>query len=105
MPGGYAFEHRMRVSSQQAGQAANGLAIPGISLMWHRARAGLPCGERFLHFEYLSALQVAQLGRDALHTCAQKSQGVQEVGMAVAVDDLRACGIRCEAQPVANPLL
>ena len=60
----------------------------GLRLCGMAGRAFLALGEEFLGFEHFGALQVADLGRDALDRRGDDAKGGKEHRMAVARDDL-----------------
>ena len=60
--------------------------------------------EGLLRLADLGALQVADLGGKALERGADQGEGLDEVGVAVARDDLGADGVDAEAEPGADAL-
>jgi hypothetical protein len=54
------------VGAQHAGQPGDALAHDRILLVRHRRRALLAAGERLERLAHLSALEVADLGREAV---------------------------------------
>ncbi len=83
-------------------ETAHRLRVPRVPLVRHRGGAGLARRERFLHLQYLRALQVPQLRRYPLKARAEEREGVQERGVPVAVDDLCARFVGLKAQPLAD---
>ena len=60
-----------------------------VALVGHRARALLAGAERLLDLAHLGALEVADLGGEALEPGAGERDRRQHLGVAVARDDLR----------------
>ena len=84
------LDARLRVPAQHAREAADALAHDRVALVRHRARALLlPRAERLLGLADLRALEVADLGREALEPRAGERDRLQQRGVAVARDDLR----------------
>src|SRR4051795_9601143 len=83
------LDARLRVAAQHARQAADALAHDRVALVRHRARALLlPRAERLLGLADLGALELADLGREALEPGAGESDRLQQRRVAVARDDL-----------------
>src|SRR3954452_6565659 len=83
------LDARLRVPAQHAREAADALAHDRVALVRHRARALLlPRAERLLGLADLGALEVADLGREALEPGAGESDRLQQRRVAVARDDL-----------------
>ena len=70
MPEGDVLEARLRVAAQDAGEAADPLGADRVALVGHRRGALLAGGERLLDLAHLGALQVADLGGEALQAAA-----------------------------------
>ena len=87
----WALPRRTRARPQMRSQTT-GLRLCGIALepFW-------PLPERLLDLAHLGALQVADLGREALQAGAGQRDRGQQLGVAVARDDLR--GDRLGVQP------
>ena len=63
--------------------------VIGIALVRHRRGALLAARERLGRLAHLAALQVAHLGREAVERAAEDRERRQQLGVAVARDDLR----------------
>ena len=77
-----------------------------VALVRHRRRALLLArAERLLHLADLGALQVADLGREALEAGAGERDRLQHLGVAVARDDLGRDVLGAEPQPAEHAAL
>ena len=74
-------------------------ALDRVALVRHRRGALLAGAERLLRLAHLGALQVADLGREALEAGAGERDRLQQLGVAVARDDLRGDVLAREPQP------
>ena len=70
----------------------------GFFLVRHGRGAFLALGEAFFGFQHFGALQMAQLGGQALHPAGNEGQGGKKGGMAVALDDLGGDGVHAKAK-------
>ena len=86
------------VAAQHAREAGDALGGDRVALVRHRARALLARAERLLDLAHLGALQVADLGREALEPGAGERDRLQQLGVAVARDDLGGDGLGAEAE-------
>ena len=82
------LERRLRVAAQHPREAGDALGGDRVALVRHRARALLAGAERLLDLAHLGALEVADLGREALEPGAGERDRLQQLGVAVARDDL-----------------
>ena len=83
----------LRVAAQHAGEAGDALGGDRVALVRHRARPLLARAERLLDLAHLRALQVADLGGEALEAGAGERDRLQQLGVAVARDDLGGDGL------------
>jgi len=104
--------HRATFSSAASALVRTSRARPhtcsqetGLRLWGIRARALLPHRERFFRFQYLGALQRADLGGDLLERRGHDGQGGRELGVAVPLHDLVRDRRRLEAEEAAGLLL
>ena len=79
---------RLGVAAQHAREPGDALGGDRVALVRHRARALLAGAERLLDLAHLGALEVADLGREALEAGAGERDRLQQLGVAVARDDL-----------------
>ena len=98
VPEGAVFQGRHHIAAQHSGQATDPLAADRVALVGHGRAALLPLGEIFLHLEHVGALQVADLGGEALQCRAHQCQGLHVFGVAIAGDHLGACRIWLQAK-------
>src|SRR4051794_9481493 len=93
------LDARLRVAAQHAREAADALAHDRVALVRHRARALLlPRAERLLGLADLGALEMADLGREALEAGARQGDRLQQRRVTVARDDLRRDRLGGEAE-------
>ena len=102
VPQGDVLEADQRVRPHDARQAADRSAVIGLRLcgiadepFWARA-------EVLLHLADLGALQMAHLERDALERRRQQRERRQHLGVAVALEHLRATRRRLKAESLAR---
>ena len=69
------LERGLGVAAQHAREARDALADDRVALVGHRARALLARAERLLDLAHLRALQVPDLGREALEAGARERDG------------------------------
>ena len=102
VPQRHVLQGRHGIAADHTGQT--GEAFPGdrVPLVRHGAAALLATGEGFLGFQNLGALQVAELHGPVLEARGHESQPVHELGMDVALDDLRGDGRGLESEALAN---
>src|SRR6266542_308743 len=98
------LERRHRVRANQPGESRDLLAADRVALMWHRGRAFLSLAERLLDFADLGLLQAANLERELLERRAGDRERRHQLGVAIALDDLRRHGrrLKAEARVVAD---
>ena len=80
----------LRVGADDAGQAADLLAGHGIALVRHGGGALLLFAEELFGFADFGALQVADFGGDLVERGGDDRERGEIVGVAVALDHLRA---------------
>ena len=100
MPERHVLERHEGIRAQQAGHAGDPLGEHRVALVRHRRGSLLARRERFEGLAHLAALQVPDLGRHALQGPAQDRQDADQLGMAIAADDLRRGRIGAEPQPL-----
>ena len=93
------------MAAQDARQPGDALAADGIALVRHGRGAFLAAGERLLDLEHLGLLQVADLDGDLLQGGAQQGQRPDDLGVAVALDDLRGDAAGLQSQPAQRLFL
>ena len=98
VPQRHVLERRHGVAAQQARQARQVLAQDRVLLVRHRRGALLPLAERLLRLADLGALPVADLDRELLDGGAEQRQRVEELGVAIALHDLRGDGLGAQAE-------
>ena len=91
------------VAAQDPREPADPLADDRVALVRHRARALLALAERLLDLAHLGALEVADLGREALQAGARQRDRAQQLGVAVARDDLGGDRLGREAELAPRP--
>ena len=96
------LERRMRVGAQQPRQADDLLAADRVALVRHRRRALLALAERLLDLADLGLLQAADLERELLERRGGDRQRRQQLGVAIALDDLRGDRRRLQAEAPAD---
>src|SRR5206468_5963166 len=102
VPEGDVLQGGQRVAAQDARQAGEPFARDRVALVRHGAGAFLALGETFFGFEHFGALQVAELGGPPLHARPDERQRAEELGVDVALDDLRGDGRRPQTQLAAD---
>src|SRR4051795_6712287 len=94
------LDARLRVPAQHAREAADALAHDRVALVRHRARALLLSrAERLLGLAHLGALEVADLGREALQPRAREGDRLQQRRVAVAGAARGRARLRGEPEP------
>ena len=100
VPERHVLECRDGVAAYEACHARDTLAVDRVALVRHRGRTLLPRLEELLCLADVRALQVADLGGDLFHGTRDDSERRDELGVSVALDDLR-----CEADGRDTELL
>src|SRR4029453_18573358 len=95
----------LRVAAEHAREARQALGVDRVALVRHRARALLARAERLLDLAHLGALEVADLGREALDSGAGERDRSQQLGVAVARDDLGRDVLAPQLQPLEHARL
>ena len=85
--------------ANQARQPGDLLAADRVALVRHRGRALLPARERLLDLADLGLLQAANLERELLERRRQDRQRGHQLGVAIALDDLRRDGRGRQPEP------
>src|SRR5688572_33231092 len=98
MPERNVLERRMRVAAEQTRQAGNLLADDRVALVRHRRGAFLAFAERLLYFSNLRFLQTANLQRELFERRAGNGNCRQQLGVTIALNDLRRDQGRLEAK-------
>ncbi len=94
------------VAAQDAGEPGDPLGRDRVALVRHRARPLLLTGaERLARLEDLGALQVADLRRQALEPRARERDGLQQLSVAIARDDLGRDGLGLQVEASQDPAL
>ena len=92
-------------SAHDTGQPADALGDDGVPLVRHRRRALLPAAERLLHLGDLRAREVPDLERELVERRRDDRERGQQLGVPVALEDLRRRRRRLEAEPLARAAL
>src|SRR5215217_1290562 len=93
------------VAAQHPREAADALRGDRVALVGHGARALLAGAEGLLDLAHLRALEVTDLLREALEPGAGQRDRLQQLGVAVARDDLGRDGLGREAEAPEHPRL
>ena len=88
VPEGDVLQPGLGVAAQQPGDSRDPLAGDRVALVRHRGRSLLARAERLLDLAHLGALEVPDLGGEALEPRAGEGDGLQDLGVAVARHDL-----------------
>ena len=83
-------------------EPADALGDDRVALVRHRRGALLAAAERLLDLAHLRAREVADLEREPLERGGDQRQRVEQLGVAVALEDLRRARRRLEAEPLAG---
>ena len=102
VPEGDVFHRRDCIPADHTGEAAETFAGDRVALVRHRRTAFLPLGEILLHLEHLGALEVAELGGPAVDRTRCQCEHSHELGMPVALHDLRGQRGRFQPELVAD---
>ena len=105
VPQRHVLQPGLGVAAQHPRQAADALGGDRVALVRHRARALLARLERLLDLAHLGALEVADLLREALEPGAGERDRAQQLGVAVARDDLGGDRLGRQPQPLQHALL
>ena len=100
VPEGHVLEPGLRVAAQDAGEAGDPLGGDRVALVRHRRGALLALAERLLDLADLGPLEVPDLGREALEAGAGDRDRREQLGVAVAGDDLRRRVLDAEPEPL-----
>ncbi len=95
----------MRVRPHHPRDPADALGRDRVALVRHRRRALLTAAERLLHLAHLGARQMADLGREAVERRGEQRERREQLGVAVALQDLGRARSRLEAEPLARDAL
>ena len=102
MPERHVLHRRQRVTAQHAGEAADLFAVDRVALVRHGGRTLLPRAERLLHLAQLGLLQTAHLGGELFQAAAGDGDDAQQLGVAVALEHLRADRRRLQPHLLAD---
>ena len=105
VPEGDVLETDERVGPHDARDPADALGRDRVALVRHRRRALLAAAERLLDLAHLGAREVADLGREAVERRGEQRQRREQLGVTVALQDLRRARSRLEAEPLAGDAL
>ena len=105
VPQGDVFHCGQRVATQHAGQAGEAFAGDRVALVRHGAGAFLALGKKLLGLEHLGALKMPELRRPPLDARADERHSGHELGVDVALHDLRRDRGRLEAKLAADERL
>ena len=83
-------------------EPADALGDDRITLVRQRRGALLTATERLLHLAHLGACEMTDLGREPVERRGDEGQRREQLGMAVALEDLRRASAWLEAQPLAG---
>ena len=102
VPEGDVLEADERARPHDAREPADPLGDDGIPLVRHRRRALLAAAERLLYLADLGAGEVPDLEREGVERGRDDRERREELGVAVALEDLRRGGRGLEAEPLAR---
>ena len=105
MPQGDVLEPDEGISAHESREPADPLGDDRVALVRHRRRALLARRERLLDLTHLGPREVPDLEREAVERGGEDREGGQELGVAVALEDLRRAGRWLEAQRLARDAL
>ena len=91
-----------RVGPHDARDPADALGRDRVALVRHRRRALLAAAERLLHLAHLGAGEMPDLGREPVERRGEQRQRREQLGVAVALQDLRRARRGLEAEPLAG---
>src|SRR5271154_3234775 len=95
----------LRVAAQHAREAGDLLALDRVALVRHRRGALLALAEWLLDLAYLGALQIADLGREALQPGAGEGDRAEQLGVTVTRDHLGGDVLARQSQPLKDTRL
>ncbi len=84
---------------------ADALGRDRVALVRHRRRALLAAAERLLDLAHLGAGEMADLGREAIERRGEQGERREQLGVPVALQDLRRARRGLEAEPLAGDAL
>ena len=102
VPQRHVLDARLGVAAQHPRQAGDPLGGDRVALVRHRARALLARAEGLLDLAHLRALEVADLGREALEPGAGERDRLEQLGVAVARHDLGGDRLGREPEPLQH---
>src|SRR5688500_11504286 len=105
MPESDVLERCDRVRAHDARESADPLGDYRVSLVWHRGAPLLSRGEILLRLEHLRALQVTDLCGELFERGGNNRESRHELGVPIALHDLRRDGIGLQAETLADILL
>ena len=98
VPEGNVFHACEGEAAQDAGEAADALALVGVALVGHGGGALLGGAEGLFDFADFGAGEVADLGGELVERGGEEGEGVEDGGVAVALHDLGGDGVGGEAE-------
>src|SRR5204862_8181246 len=98
VPEGDVLQRGNGVAPDDAGEAGESFPGDRVAFVRHGAAALLAFRERFLGFENFRALEVAELDGPALDARTDECQRIHELGVNVALHDLRGNQRRAQAE-------
>ena len=102
MPEGDVLEPDERVAAHEPSEAADPLGDDRVALVRHRRRALLPGRERLLDLAHLGSREVTDLEREAIERRREDRERGEELGVPVALEDLRRRRCRLEPERLAR---
>ena len=105
MPERDVLEPDERSRPHDAREPADPLGDDRIPLVRHRRGALLALAERLLHLGHLGPRQVTDLDREPLERGRGQGERGEQLGVTVALDDLRRGRLGLEAEPLAGDAL
>ena len=105
MPERDVLEPDERIRAHDPREAADALGDDRVALVRHRRGALLALAERLGDLGHLGARQVADLERELLERGGDERERGEQLGMPVALDDLRRDRLGLEPEPLAREAL
>ena len=102
VPEGDVLEADQRLRPDDAGEPADPLRDNWVPLVRHRGRALLVAAERLLRLADLRAREVPDLEGEGVERRGDDGERSEELGVPVALDDLRRRRGRLEPEPLAG---
>jgi hypothetical protein len=99
------LEADQRVGADEPREPADALGDDGVPLVRHRRRSLLAPTERFFHLAHLGPGKVSDLEREPVERRREDGEGGEELGMPVALEDLRRARGGLEPESLARDSL